>query len=332
MSSSKSKSKQPSTTTLAPKSLDYINPKLGSMYFRFHPTEGLRYAVSNAFLAWKDLPSIQSATSNRPFFIFIHDYGSSARIFNKVVSKISHYCLAVDLKGWGRSDDTKDEAARAYSCNEMKNEIVRIVNLLEGEKFILVGHGMGAKVAQLYASQQPADGLLGLVLLAPAPLSRWRPSAEIMDKYRAAYCKEGRRVNAVESFVRNTLASRPIDGTDLRNLVEDGVKDSALAKEAWLTYGMDEDFSHRSRQIKVPVVVRVGEEDKVISRAEVEREICNKLNLCVPLKADNCGHLIPLEDEELPKALSMFSEDAEFLKAGMALADRARREGKRPEK
>ena len=295
-------------------SLDSINHKLGSMYFRFQRGEGLRYTTTNAFLTWKAMPSTKSAIGGRPFYIFLHDYGSSSRIFNNVASKIKNFCLAIDLKGWGRSDDTKDEENRAYSITQMKNQIPPIVNLLQGEHFILLGHGMGGKVALLYASQQPPKNLIGLVLLAPAPLSNLRLSREIMDKYKAAYTKKGAE-RKLESFIKNTLAGSRIDDADLRNLIEDGSKDTPLAKEAWLDYGMQENFSYGIGRIEVPVLIRAGVEDQVVPFRDLNED-CKRIAECRPQLMKGCGHLLPLEDDSLPEGLESWGIDAEIIEAG----------------
>ena len=309
---SSSKDKDPASIHPGLKSLDYLNPKLGDMYLRYEEGEELRYSTSEAFLLWKAFPSTQAATKNRPFFIFLHDYGSSSRIWNKVVSEIKHYCVAVDLLGWGRSDDTKDDKKRAYSITNMKNQITRIVNLLKGENFMLVGHGMGAKVAQLYAAQDPPDSLVGLALLSPAPLSSWRPAAQIMEEYKAAYKPGG----DVEKFVLETLAHRPIHEDDLRKLVEDGTKDTPLAKDAWLTYGMGDNHSHALKRIEVPTMVRFGDRDRIIQKKDVDREVGSKIEVALKFTVSGCGHLLPLEDPDLAKVLGIFGEIAENLKLG----------------
>lgn len=317
MSSSESKDIDPSDTNAGPTSLDHINPKLGSMYFRFSLGEGLRYTTTDAFLAWKALPSTKSSTASRPFYIFLHDYGSSSRIFNNVVSRMPNFCLAVDLKGWGRSDDTKDEENRAYSLTQMKNQIRPIVSLLQGERFLLASHGMGAKVAQLYASQHPPKNLIGLVLLAPIPLTTWQPTPQIMEKYKAAYTKRNADRN-LKSFIKTTLASHPLHDADLRMLLEDGTKDTPLAKEAWLTYGMQEVYASSLGKIKVPLLLRAGVEDKVIPLEEIRAEFDgqDKPRLGLAKDAWGCGHLVPLEDERLPNILAQFGWDAEALRAG----------------
>ena len=303
--------KDPASIHPGLKSLDYLNLKLGSVYFRMHLGEGFRYMSREAFLAWKSLPS-SNLDENKPFYVFLHDYGSSARIFNKVVSKIKNHCVAMDLRGWGRDDYTRDQSPRAYSVTQMKNEIRLTVNLLLGEKFILVGHGMGAKVAQLYAAQQPPENLMGLALLAPIPLSSWRPPARIMEKYKAAYKTGG----DPEGFVREILAHAPVNEYDIRNLVADGMKDTPLAKEAWFSYGLDEDFSNAIDRINVPVMVRVGEVDRIIEVEDVVREISTEMRTCVHLLANDCGHLIPVEDDELGKILEWWGKDAGDLKVG----------------
>lgn len=284
------------------------------MYFRLRPGEGFRYTTTEAFLTWKALPSTKSATGSRPFYIFLHDYGSSSRIFNKLASKIPNFCLAVDLKGWGRSDETKDERNQAYSITQMKNQIPPLVNLLQGEHFLLLGHGMGGKVAQLYASQHPPKNFIGLVLLAPAPLTSWRPPPQIMDKYKAAYTKKGAD-RKLESFIKTTLAGSRIDDEDLRNLIEDGSKDTPLAKEAWLTYGMQENLSHGIGRIDVAILMWLGFEDKVVSAVDLSKDAI-KLAGCTVCVAPDRGHLLPLEDADLPAVLETFGLDAEDHAAG----------------
>lgn len=94
------------------------------------------------------------------------------------------------------------------------------------------------------------------------------------------------------------------------------MKDTPLAKEAWLSYGLDEHFSSAIGRINVPVMVRVGEVDRIIKVEDVVREISTKMHVCVHLLANDRGHLIPVEDDELEKVLDWFGRDAEDLKVG----------------
>lgn len=196
----------------------------------------------------------------------------------------------------------------------MKNDMKRIIGLLQGEKFFLVGHGMGAKVAQLYATQQPPKNFVGMALVAPAPPSSWKPSKEVIEGYKAAYSSKTR--GDIETFTKEFLAHSPMDPIDLENLVDDGMKDTPLAKDAWLSYGMEEDFSQGIARIIVPVVVVYGSYDKVITPEDVEREIGGKFDpQPLLLRAEKCGHLVPLEYPDLAHILNVFSNEAESMKA-----------------
>ena len=305
-----SSSKDPDPASIHPglKSLDYINPKLGSLYFRFQEGQGLKYMTADAFLAWKALPSSQSAI-NRPFCVFIHDYGCSSRIWDKVAAQIKIHCLAADLRGWGRSDETNDKAPRAYSVTRMKNDLSRIIDLLQGEKFILVGHGMGAKVAQLYATQQPSKNFKGMILLAPMPLGSWQLSKEMTEEYKAAYKKRKKLIK----FTKTMLAHKQIDEAELSKLVDDGMKDTPLAKDAWFSYGIGEDFSNGLGRIRVPAIVKTGVHDKLISMNDVKRHVSDKYPACLHFMAHDCGHLLPIEDEELVDTIDLFGREAEKL-------------------
>lgn len=312
MASSSSARDDPASIHPGLKSLDYLNPKIGSIYYRMNQDEILCYSTPEAFLLWKALPSTQAAVENRPFFVFLHDYGSSARVFDQVVADMPFFCLAIDFRGWGRSDDTKDKSHHAYSVRNMKEQIPRVVNLLQGEKFILVGHGMGAKVAQLYAAQHPPSNLVGIVLLAPVPLSAWRPSADIMKQYRAAYKPGGN----LEEFSAKTLMNNLISNDDFRDFIEDGQKDTPLAKDAWLSYGMDEDYSHSIARIEVATAIVTGAEDKIISALQVHHKVTSKLKLSLGFVAEKCGHLIPLEDDGLVEILTAFAVIVEDFTSG----------------
>lgn len=309
---SSSTAKHPASIHPGLKSLDHINPKLGSMYYRMNQGEPLHYSTPEAFLLWKALPSTQHATENRPFFIFLHDYGSSARVFDKVVAEIRFFSLAIDLRGWGRSDDTRDKTDRAYSVTNMKNQIPHLVDLLQGEKFILVGHGMGGKVAQLYAAGHTPSNFIGLVLLAPAPLSSWRPPHAVIQQYRDAY----RHGGDLEQFARDTLVYYLVHTDDLRNFVHDGEKDTPLAKGAWLSYGMGEDFSYGLPRIKVATVIVAAARDKIIPPADVHREVTTRIKTALGFVAFDCGHLMPLEDFNLAGRLTIFTGVAEDMTLG----------------
>jgi pimeloyl-ACP methyl ester carboxylesterase len=73
-------------------------------------------------------------------------------------------CVAVNQRGWGESHATDGR----YDLAAMADDVQAIVAALSLQRYVLVGHSMGGKVAQIVATRRPAS-LLGLVLVAPAP-------------------------------------------------------------------------------------------------------------------------------------------------------------------
>lgn len=100
-----------------------------------------------------------------PALLFLHYWGGSARTWNKVTSSLSadFRCVAYDQRGWGESD----APPQGYSIRDLAVDAKEVLGALEIQRYVLVGHSMGGKVAQWLAAQRPV-GLEKLVLVAPA--------------------------------------------------------------------------------------------------------------------------------------------------------------------
>ena len=100
-----------------------------------------------------------------PSLVFMHYWGGTHRTWNKVVAELagSHHTVTYDMRGWGQSGAREND----YSVVALADEAQMLIEQLALNTYVLVGHSMGGKVAQLLASRRPA-GLVGLVLVAPA--------------------------------------------------------------------------------------------------------------------------------------------------------------------
>src|ERR1700676_378889 len=101
-----------------------------------------------------------------PALVFLHYWGGSRRTWSEVIGRLSNRfrCIAVDLRGWGRSGRNTDD----FSLSAQANDVQAVVEALELKDFVLVGHSLGGKVAQIVAATRPA-GLRAVALVAPAP-------------------------------------------------------------------------------------------------------------------------------------------------------------------
>ncbi|SFQ77446.1 alpha/beta fold hydrolase [Amycolatopsis rubida] len=118
------------------------------------------------------LPVYDFRPGDLPALVFLHYWGGSARTWQPVLDRLpGHAAVTIDLRGWGRSR----ELPGPYSLEQSARDTRAVLADAGLTSYILVGHSMGGKVAQLAASARPA-GLAGLALVAPAPA---KPAAEV---------------------------------------------------------------------------------------------------------------------------------------------------------
>jgi len=97
---------------------------------------------------------------------FLHYWGGSLRTWGEVIKRLENHfrCIAYDHRGWGNSDAPPS----GYRIEDLAHDAEGLIRKLGLRRYVLIGHSMGGKVAQLLASWHPA-GLEGLLLVAPSP-------------------------------------------------------------------------------------------------------------------------------------------------------------------
>ena len=154
--------------------------------------------------------------------------------------------------------------------------------------FIIVGHSMGGKVAQLVAAAQP-DGLEGLILIAPAPSTPLDVPEEARQGYVALYqTREG------AGTVIGKLTPHSLSNLHREQIIEDTLRGSPGAKRAWPEQGMIEDISDSTARITVPVHIIPGEDDGVEPETSL-RNAFGKVKGVQFTVLPEVGHIAPLE-------------------------------------
>jgi 3-oxoadipate enol-lactonase len=148
---------------------------------------------------------------------------------------------------------------------------------------------MGAKAAQLLASQRPL-GLEGLILVAPAsPFPQHIPS-EAMQAQLHAYDNRTTALAAIDFLT----ARRPAAAT-LEQLLQDSLGGSQGAKLAWPTSAAYEDISSQVKKIAVPTLILVGDQDRQDLEELQRREVVPLIEGARIEIIPDCGHLIPVD-------------------------------------
>ncbi|MBW4025526.1 MAG: alpha/beta fold hydrolase [Proteobacteria bacterium] len=231
---------------------------------------------------------VEQRGAGSPTLVFLHYWGGSARTWRHVVDRLvdDFRTVALDQRGWGRSA----APATGYALADLADDAQAVIRALDLERYILVGHSMGGKVAQLIASRRPR-GLMGLALIAPAPpVPLVLPLAGRQGMVRAYDTRE-----SVVATVAQVLAPDGLDPADLETVIEDSLAGALAAKEAWPLSTSQEDIASAVAGIEVPALVVSGEHDRVDPPAVLQRELLPRLARAQLHVLPRVGHLSPYE-------------------------------------
>ena len=232
-----------------------------------------------------------------PALIFLHYWGGSARTWAPVLARLPAAIrkLAIDQRGWGGSRATDGR----YDLQALADDVADIVEALGIERYVLVGHSMGGKVAQILAGRRPG-GLAGLVLVAPAPPTPMEVPPEIRAGMLASYQSRAGVIEALE-----VLAGPALDDAYREQVIADTLRGEAGAKRSWPDEGMSADASTSLAGLDLPTEIVLAGDDQVEREPVLRPLFARYLPGATVTTVPRSGHLIPLE---APQAVSSASE------------------------
>ena len=183
--------------------------------------------------------------------VFLHYWGGSSRTWRHVIAALpkSYRTIAIDHRGWGESD----APATGYALSDLADDAQGVVDALNLKRYMLIGHSMGGKVAQLMASRRP-DGLIGLVLVAPSPPQPLALPAEAREAMAAAYSTR----DSVGTAIDQMLTAKVLSTEDREQVIEDSLRGAPQAKAAWPRSTSFEDITRDVAAINAPTIVVAG--------------------------------------------------------------------------
>ena len=100
---------------------------------------------------------VRSAGAGTPV-VLLHGYPQSGLCWHRVAARLAerHTVVVPDLRGYGRSSTPADDAEHTvYSKRRMAADVVAVMDALGHDRFAVVGHDRGGRVAYRAALDHP---------------------------------------------------------------------------------------------------------------------------------------------------------------------------------
>lgn len=199
--------------------------------------------------------------------IMLHGFTDSCKAFSRVMTWMpSSVCaIAVSQRGHGDSDRPED----GYSPSDFAADIAALMDRLDLPEAVIVGHCMGAAVAQQFAIDFP-ERTRGLVLAGS--FFKLKDHPLIVDLWESTVSKLEDPINPeiVRSF-QASATGKPVPKLFFESVVRESLKVPARVWKETLRTLMETDLTPELRNIHIPTLLLWGDQDVFVSRNEQQK-------------------------------------------------------------
>jgi sigma-B regulation protein RsbQ len=221
--------------------------------------------------------------------VFLHYFGGSAESWKWVAEKLcdNYRCVAFQLPGFGGNP-----ALKKPSIQEFANYVRSEISELKIEKYTLIGHSMGCKIALQVAADAAPTSVQQLILVAPSP-----PTIEPMpakEKNRMLHHPDKQEAEqSIANAIKQPLTQEQHDLAIHTQLITDHT-----TWRWWLLEGMSHTIAEKIKKLQVPITVLASTDDPVITSEVIQEQVMKVLKQAKLVTTSKVGHLIPLEVPE----------------------------------
>ena len=197
--------------------------------------------------------------------VLLHGFTDSRRSFDRALARMpgSLFAVAISQRGHGDSDRPED----GYAVSDFASDVAAVLDELQLESAIIVGHCMGATVAQRFALDFPERtrslALVGSFTIAndAGILEFWETVAKLTDPVDP---------EIVRDFQMSTI-KRPIPDSFLEIVIRESLKVPVRVWKKTLRALLDTDFTAELERLRVPNMLMWGERDTFATRDAQDR-------------------------------------------------------------
>jgi len=206
---------------------------------------------------------VEQGTADGLPVILLHGVTDSWCSFERVLALLPAEVHAFAVSARGHGDSSRPD--HGYLIADMCRDLRAFIDAVGLDRAVVVGHSMGAMVAQRFVADHP-QRVLGLVLMGAFATLFQDPV--VTDFYRSAVVSLVDPIDA--TFARewqdSTLA-RPIPVDHLQTIVTETLKVPARVwREAFAGFLSTPDFSEELTRVAVPCLIAWGDQDTYTRR------------------------------------------------------------------
>ena len=223
--------------------------------------------------------------------LLLHGWLADAHVWDAVARDLARDFRVVtpDLRGAGRSR----AAAGPFRLERFAADCSDLVRAIALDPALVVGHSMGAAIAERFAIDDPA-AVEALALVNPTPPSGVRFPPHLTAMFHALPGAPER----ILAWLRR-LTVEPLGTETERDLLRAALAiEPGAAREAFEAWS-GADFGAEAATIEQPVFVLAGEADRALPPGLLAREIVAPLARARLEVVAGAGHYLPLERPEL---------------------------------
>jgi len=251
----------------------------------------IKLFVNNLVVSYTD-----QGSDNAPVIIFIHGFPLNKTMWNNQVEALKgrYRVIAYDIRGHGESDAGNDD----LSIELFAADLIQFMDMLKIEKASLCGLSMGGYIA-LNAIEHHPERFEALVLSDTNCQADSEEGKEKRMKSIHSILKNGVSNYADESvknlFTHESFSTHEEEITSVKKMICNTSEESICC--TLLALSARKETCNRLSGIDVPVLILVGEEDK-ITPPEVSTLMREKIKDSTMYVIPHAAHLSNLEQPE----------------------------------